>query len=88
MLKFSFDIFTHKDLLVDAYPISKIIYKKSNFINNQKITLKKKIIKINHTSALNISGGNISDNNSQALVPFNERRIIQNPTITLSLIHI
>ena len=81
MLKFSFDIFIHKDFLVDAYPISKIIYKKSNFINNQKITLKKKIIKINHTSALNISGGNISDNNSQALVPFNERRIIQNPTI-------
>jgi len=45
MLKFSFDIFTHKDLLVDAYPISKIIYKKSNFINNQKITLKKKSLR-------------------------------------------
>ena len=70
MLKIIFDIFVHKDQLFAINHNSKIICKKLNYKNSQKIAIKKNFIKINRNqlkyfSLLDISGGNANDNNSK-----------------------
>lgn len=85
MIKFVFDIFTYKDLSIDINQSSKIIYKKLKYINNQKTKGRKKIIKINRNKIkyfypLDISGGNVNNNNSQDIIPLNELRIVEQPT--------
>lgn len=88
MIKFVFDIFNYKYLSIDINQSSKIIYKKLNSINTKNIKCKKKIIKINakkikHFYSLNISGGNVDNNNSQDIIPLNKLQIVEHQTSTI-----